>query len=295
MSGQPQRNLIPYLTPDAPVGVFDSGVGGLTVLRDLLRELPDERYVFFGDTGNCPYGVRPESEIIQLSLNGAAFLLGRGVKLIVVACNTASSAAIASLRVAHPEVKFIAVVPPVKPAVSMTRVGRVAVAATNSAARSEYLRGLIRQFAQGVEVYPVGCQSLVTLAEAGKLDGPEVEREIRRSIEPLLAKGIDVLSLGCTHFPAMRPVFERVVGPGVQVIDSGAAVALQTRRVLTQQGLLAAPDRGPAAEPRAPRPDDEFWRSGTDTAFERVASLLLGGSVEARYAADMLWPPESAV
>jgi len=277
------------------VGVFDSGVGGLTVLRDLLRELPDERYVFFGDTGNCPYGVRPESEIIQLSLNGTAFLLERGVKLIVVACNTASSAAIATLRAEHPEVEFVAVVPPVKPAAELSRVKRIAVAATNSAARSAYLRGLIHEFAKGVEVYPVGCQPLVTLAEAGRLDGPEVEREIRQRIEPLLAKGIDVLALGCTHFPAMRPVFERVVGPGVQVIDSGAAVARRTRDVLTLHGLLAASDRGPAAEPRAPRPDDEFWRSGTETSFEEVASLLLGGPVEARYAADMLWPPESAV
>ena len=304
MSGQAQRRLSPLRipripsqppTPDAPVGVFDSGVGGLTVLRELLRELPDERYVFFGDTGNCPYGVRSEAEITQLSLNGAAFLLERGAKLIVVACNTASSAAIHTLRATYPQVKFIAVVPAVKPAAEMTRVGRVAVAATNAAARSDYLRGLIRQFAQGVEVYPVGCQSLVSLAEAGQLDGPEVEREIRRSIEPLLAKGIDVLSLGCTHFPAMRPVFERVVGPSVRVIDSGAAVARQTRRVLTQQGLLTMLDTGPADEPRTPRSDDEFWRSGENTSFEQVASLLLGAPVEARYAADMLWPPASAV
>jgi glutamate racemase len=270
-------------------------VGGLTVLRDLLRELPDERYVFFGDTGNCPYGVRSQAEITQLSLNGVAFLLERGVKLIVVACNTASSAAIHVLRATYPQIKFVAVVPAVKPAAELTRVGRVAVAATNSAARSDYLRGLIAEHAQGVEVYPVGCQTLVALAEAGQLDGPEVEREIRQGIEPLLAKGIDVLALGCTHFPAMRAAFERVAGPGVQVIDSGAAVARQTRRVLTEQGLLAAPDAGPAKEPRALRSDDEFWRSGENTSFEQVASLLLGGPVTARYAADMLWPPASAV
>lgn len=294
MSDERRRGVRPQPTPNAPVGVFDSGVGGLTVLRDLLRELPDERYIFFGDTGNCPYGVRPESEIIELSLNGAAFLLERGAKVIVVACNTASSAAIHALRATWPEVKFIAVVPAVKPAVEMTHVGRVAVAATNSAAQSAYLRGLIEQFGEGVEVYPVGCQRLVTLAEEGKLDGPEVEREIRRHIEPLLAKGIDVLALGCTHFPAMRPAFERVVGPGVRVIDSGAAVARQTRRVLTQQGLLSPEDRGPADEPRLPRPDDEFWRSGPNPAFEEVATLLLGAPVVAHYAPEMIWTPESA-
>jgi glutamate racemase len=239
--------------------------------------------------------VRSQAEITQLSLNGAAFLLEQGAKLIVVACNTASSAAIGALRAAYPQVKFIAVVPPVKPAAALTRVGRVAVAATNSAARSDYLRGLIARFAQGIEVYPVGCQSLVTLAEAGQLDGSEVEREIRQSLEPLLAKGIDVLALGCTHFPAMRPVFERVVGPDVLVIDSGAAVARQTRRVLVEQRLLAAPNSGPADAPRLPRPDDEFWRSGTSASFEQVAARLLGAPVAGRYAADMLWPPASAV
>ncbi len=284
-----------FMRPDAPVGVFDSGVGGLTILRDLLRELPGERYVYFGDTGNCPYGVRSQAEITQLSLNGAAFLLERGVKLIVVACNTASSAAIHVLRATYPQIKFIAVVPAVKPAAKLTHTGKVAIAATDAAARSDYLRGLIAQFAQGIEVYPVGCQTLVALAEAAQLDGPEVEREIRQSIEPLLAKGIDVLALSCTHFPAMRPVFERVVGSGVQVIDSGAAVALQTRRMLTEQGLLAEPDGGPAPEPRLPHRGDEFWRSGTSPSFEQVAARLLGAPVEGRYAANMLWPPASAV
>ncbi len=136
-----------------PVGIFDSGVGGLTILRELLRELPSERYVYFGDTGNCPYGVRPQEEITQLSLNAAAFLLDRGAKLIVVACNTASSAAIHVLRKTYPQTKFIAVVPAVKPAAAMTHTGRVAVAATNSSAQSDYLRGLITQFANGAEVY----------------------------------------------------------------------------------------------------------------------------------------------
>ena len=163
-------------------GIFDSGVGGLTILRELLRELPSERYVYFGDTGNCPYGVRPQDEITQLSLNAAAFLLDRGAKLIVVACNTASSAAIHVLRKTYPQIKFIAVVPAVKPAAAMTHTGRVAVAATNSSAQSDYLRGLITQFANGAEVYPVGCQRLVALAEEGLLDGPEVERQIRADI-----------------------------------------------------------------------------------------------------------------
>ncbi len=272
----------------APVGVFDSGVGGLTILRDLLRELPGERYVYFADTGNCPYGVRPQEEIAQLSLNAAAFLIDRGAKLIVVACNTASSAAIHVLRKAYPQIKFIAVVPAVKPAAAMTRTGRIAVAATNSSAKSDYLRGLINQFAEGVEVYPVGCQRLVALAEEGLLDGPEIERQIRADIGPLLARDIDVLTLGCTHFPAMRAAFERVCGPGVRVIDSGEAVARQTRRVLREQGLLATPDNAPLATPRSLTSADEFWRSGPDGAFDRVAAAILGGAPKSRFAEGML-------
>ena len=274
--------------PPAPVGVFDSGVGGLTILRDLLRELPSERYVYFGDTGNCPYGVRPQSEIAQLALNAAEFLIAHGAKLIVVACNTASSAAIHTVRAAYPQLKFIAVVPAVKPAAAMTTSGRVAIAATESAAGGDYLRTLIAQFASGVEVFPVGCQRLVALAEQGVLDGPEVEAQIRADLGPALARGVDVVALGCTHFPAMRAAFERVCGPGVAVIDSGAAVARQTRRMLVHEGLLATPDAGPLAAPRALTEADAFWVSGAGEAFDRVVAAILGPAPAARYAEGML-------
>lgn len=288
-AGQNGHSPTPIVSASqAPVGVFDSGVGGLTILRELLRELPAERYIFFGDTGNCPYGVRSQEEIAQLSLNAAKFLLDHGAKVIVVACNTASSAAIHTVRAAFPRVKFIAVVPAVKPAAAMTRAGRVAVAATESSARSAYLRGLITQFAGGAEVYPVACQRLVALAEEGLLDGPEVERQIHADLDPLLARGIDVLALGCTHFPAMRAAFERVCGPGVRVIDSGAAVARQTRRVLREQGLLRAADTGPLDAPRPLTAADEFWRSGADGAFDQVAAAILGGAPHSRLAKDML-------
>jgi glutamate racemase len=284
----------PECSPDtatlpAPVGVFDSGVGGLTILGDLLRELPSERYIYFGDTGNCPYGVRPQSEIAQLSLNAAGFLIEHGAKLIVVACNTASSAAIHVLRAAHPELKFIAVVPAVKPAAAMTTTGRVAIAATESAAGGDYLRGLIAQFAHGIEVYPVGSQRLVALAEQGILDGPEVEEQIRADLGPSLARGVDVVALGCTHFPAMRAAFERVCGPGVAVIDSGAAVARQTRKMLVHEGLLATPDTGPLTSPRALTSDDEFWRSGGEGAFDQVVAAILGPAPESRFAEGMLY------
>jgi glutamate racemase len=277
------------LAANRPIGVFDSGVGGLTILRELLRELPDERYVYFGDTGNCPYGVRAEEEIQALSVASANFLLERGAKLIVVACNTASVSALATLRVTF-DTPFVGVVPAVKPAAEQTRTKRVGVASTEASAKGGYLQRLIRDHADGVEVLPVGCPRLVTLAEEGKLDGAEVEATVRGYIQPLLDRGIDILVLGCTHFPAMRPVFERVAGPEVAVIDSGAAIARQTRRVLTERGWLAT--ERPALEVSRPlTSSDEFWHSGDQGQFERVASALTSEPITARRAHVALLTP----
>src|SRR5689334_16908549 len=178
----------------APVGVFDSGVGGLTILRDLLRELPSERFVYFGDTGNCPYGVREEEEIQRLALAGARLLLEQGAKIIVVACNTASVSALAELRAAY-TVPFVGVVPAVKPAAERTRVGKVGIASTEASARGTYLKRLIADHANGVRVFAQGCPDLVTLAEAGTLDGPEAEAAVRAYVQPMLDAGIDQLVL----------------------------------------------------------------------------------------------------
>ncbi|MBF6590767.1 MAG: glutamate racemase [Ktedonobacterales bacterium] len=277
---------------EAPIGVFDSGVGGLTVLRELLRELPDERYLYFGDTGNCPYGVRSVDQIQRLSLTAAHFLVERQAKLVVVACNTASVSARTQLRAAFP-VPFVVVVPAIKPAAAMTYSGHVGIAATEASARGDYLRTLVREHARGVDVLAVGCPQLVRLAEAGVLTGPDVEAAIRESIQPMLDAGIDVLVLGCTHFPAMRDAFERVVGPAVRVIDSGAAIARQARRVLDRAGLLAPSTTGPLATPRPLTAEDTLWCSGDLPAFERAASAILDAPVRAHVALGMLVPSDT--
>lgn len=280
----------------APVGVFDSGVGGLTVLGELLRELPDERYLYFGDTGNCPYGPRGKDEIVTLSLAAGRWLLERGAKIIVVACNTASVWARDELRqqLGNPAgVEVVAVVPPVKPAARETRRRIIGVVATEAAAKGEHVRELIEQFAPDMEVYTRGCPELVRLVEAGVLEGPEAEAAVRAEIGPMLERGIDVLVLGCTHFPAMRAAFERVAGPSVEVIDSGAAIAQRVRYLLARDGLLAPPGVT-ADEPRAPAERDEFWCSGDAARFSRVASAILGHPVAARYAEGMLLAPTHA-
>src|SRR5690242_1781399 len=277
---------------NAPIGVFDSGVGGLTILKELLRELPDERFIYYGDTGNCPYGVRSIMEIQGLAQNAARFLLDRGAKIIVVACNTASVSALANLRETF-ATPFVGVVPAIKPAAALTQSGHVGVAATEASAHGDYLRQLIADHANGVTVHAVGCPRLVLLAEKGVLDGSEAEATIRDYVDPMLDAGIDVLVLGCTHFPAMRDAFVRVVGPEVVVIDSGAAIARQTRRLLTERGWLKG-QGSLANEPRALTTADDLWCSGDTEQFARVAGAILGMSVDVRGAPEMVSPSPRA-
>ncbi|HVB61261.1 MAG TPA: glutamate racemase [Ktedonobacteraceae bacterium] len=259
----------------APIGVFDSGAGGLTVLSALRAELPREHYIYLGDTAHIPYGQRSDAEITELSIQGCHFLVEQGVKMIVVACNTASQAALATLRATF-SIPFVGVVPAVKPAARMTRKGRIGVAATNQASRATYLRHLIDEYADGIAVYAVGCPELVTLVERGELDGPVVEETVRQALLPILREDIDVLALGCTHFPALRPVIERVAGSRVQVIDSGAAVARRAHDVLDAEALLQPSNNGALAAGEL-----RVWCSGDPAAFSAVASKILGYPVVA--------------
>ena len=259
----------------APIGVFDSGAGGLTILSALRQELPQENYSYIGDTAHCPYGVRSDAEIAELTTNACRFLTQQGVKLIVIACNTASQAALNIVRSTF-DVPFVGVVPAVKPAARATRHGRIGVAATNQAVKAAYLHHLIEDFAAGVQVYAVGCPELVTLVEQGELDGPGVEKTLQHVLHPLLTKNVDVLVLGCTHFPAMRSAIEHVVGKHVLVIDSGAAVARRTRAVLETEALV----RPVNAETKGGTLN--VWCSGDAEAFSDVASKVLGYPVVAR-------------
>lgn len=261
----------------APIGVFDSGAGGLTILSALRQELPYESYIYFGDTAHCPYGTRSDAEIIELSIQANRFLIEQGVKLIVVACNTASQAALNSLRATFPSVHFVGVVPAVKPAARATKRGRIGIAATNQAAKALYLQQLIDEFAGGIQAYAVGCPELVTLVERGELDGPVVEETVRQALQPILTEGVDVIVLGCTHFPALRPVIERVASNHVQIIDSGSAIARRTHAVLDAERMIH-----PTNSSHAHTGELEVWCSGDPRVFSSVASKLLGYSVVAQ-------------
>ncbi len=267
-----RERALPTRTAEAPIGVFDSGVGGLTILTMLRQELPHEHYIYIGDTAHVPYGQRSDSEITELSIAAVRFLVEQGVKLVVVACNTASQAALNTLRATF-NIPIIGVVPAVKPAARATRTGRVGVAATNQAAKATYLRHLIDEFADGIQVFAVGCPELVVLVEDGIFDGPVAEHTVRHALQPLFEADVDVIVLGCTHFPAMRPLIERVAGKHIQIIDSSAAIARRTHSVLDAEGLMHSTN-----EPG----QLEVWCSGDPTAFTHVASKLLGYPVLAR-------------
>jgi glutamate racemase len=221
---------------DAPIGVFDSGLGGLSVVREVRALVPAEHLIYYADSAYCPYGTRAPGEIASRCLAIGDELVALGVKAIILACNTACAVALAELRT-RLDVPIVGLEPAVKPATRLTRTQRVAVLATPRTVASERLANLIRNYATGVEVSAVPAPGLVELVEAGETGGPGVRRLLRPLLEPLLAWDVDVVVLGCTHYPFLRAEIERIVGPGVRVLDSGEAIARRTRAVLDERGL----------------------------------------------------------
>lgn len=226
------------MTARDPIGVFDSGVGGLSVALELRARLPHEHIVYVADSAYCPYGGRPLEEIRDRSLRVGRFLLSHGAKVIVVACNSASAAALEALRDELP-VPIVGMEPAVKPAAATTRLGRVGVMATSATLSAERFDRLMASHAEHVQVFPQPCPGLVDLVEQGKTDGEEVGAALEEILRPLRDAEVDTVVLGCTHYPFLREAIGRVLGPGVTLIDTGAAVARQTERVLAAAGALA--------------------------------------------------------
>ncbi len=231
------------MSDGAAIGVFDSGVGGLSVLREIVRQMPYQEVLYFADTAHVPYGDRPVAEIRAFAQAITAFLIKQGAQVIVVACNTASAAALHDLRRRF-SVPIVGMEPAVKPAAALSRNGRVGVIATRTTFQGKLFADLVARFAQGTTVHTRACPGLVELVEAGRLCGTEAETQVRRCLAPLLAAGVDSLVLGCTHYPFLRPVIERVVGPDVTILDPAPAVARQTGRVLARLGGLRDKGRG---------------------------------------------------
>jgi len=252
---------------ERPVGVFDSGIGGLSVLRAMRELMPEEPVIYFGDQGHVPYGLRSLEQVREFSEAITRFLLDYDAKLIVVACNTASAAALHYLRDKFPDVSFVGMEPAVKPAVEHTRSGSVGVLATPATFQGALYASVLERFANGVQILQDTCPGLVTEIEKGNLDGRRTREILEDALRPMLDRGIDTVVLGCTHYPFVIPLIEQIVGENVRVIDPAPSVAKQAKRLVAAGGM-----KNPVGE----RAEIRFYTSGDVVSFGTLLPKLLG-------------------
>jgi glutamate racemase len=225
------------------IGIFDSGVGGLSVLRSVIGVLPHHSIIYVADQAHVPYGRRPLEEVQAFSFEITRWLLKQGCSEIIVACNTASAVALHELRKAFPEIPFVGMEPAVKPAAEQTHSGVVGVIATPATFQGALYASVVERFASEVTVLEDTCPGLVEEIEAGHLDGPQTRQILEKALKPMLAKGIDTVVLGCTHFPFVIPLIEQITGPNVRVIDPAPAVARQAARLFPEEAHHPTTDK----------------------------------------------------
>ncbi len=255
-----------------PIGLFDSGVGGLSVWRAVVERLPNEATIYFADSAHCPYGPRPTEEVKALSTVITRFLLSQECKLIVVACNTASAAALDFLR-AEFDVPIVGMEPAIKPAAEQTQTGHVGVLATAGTLQGNLFQNTSRHYGNGVQVHEQVGEGLVEQVEAGRLDSPETEALLRQYLNPMLAAGVDRIALGCTHYPLLIPLIEQIVAGRAVVIDPAHAVARQVARVLEKHNLAAT-------IPADVIPVHKFYSTGSSGLLQNLVEKLTGRRVE---------------
>jgi glutamate racemase len=251
------------------IGVFDSGVGGLSVWREIARQLPHEDILYLADQAHVPYGFRSLQEVRGFSEGVTCFLLEQGAKIIVVACNAASAAALHHLRETFPDTPIVGMEPALKPAVERTKTGVVGVLATQATFQGELFASLMERYSRDVRVVTQVGVGLVEAVEAGAWDLCETESLLRECLTPLVAAGADQLVLGCTHYPFLRPAIERILEDSMAVIDPAPAVARQTARVLAQLGIEANHQRAGA---------HTFCTSGDEVHFAAMIERMLSPS-----------------
>jgi glutamate racemase len=272
-----------HISPTSPIGIFDSGVGGLSVLRAIRTQMPEESVIYVGDQGHIPYGPRPMEQIRNFSEAITGFLLEQNAKVIVVACNTASAAALKYLRETFPNVPFVGMEPAVKPAAEHTQTGKVGVLATPATFQGALYASVVERFANGVELLQNTCSGLVQQIEQGNVKGEETRRILEEALLPMLEKDIDTVVLGCTHYPFVIPLIQQIVGEKVRVIDPAPSVAKQVRRVLETTALKNASDV---------QGDVKFYTSGDPVELKALLPLLLGESGEVK---QILWEDDLKV
>jgi glutamate racemase len=265
----------PVLDSSRAIGVFDSGVGGLTVLRALCDELPCEQFVYLGDTARLPYGTKSADTVVRYALQAADTLVGRGIKALIVACNTVSAVALPAMRDRYANLALIGVVEPgAEAAVAATRNGCIAVIGTEATVRGGAYQRAIARRRPDATVSALACQLFVALAEEGWTDGVVVRAIAQRYLAPLFGPA-DTLVLGCTHFPALRPAIREVVGDQVTIVDSAATTARAAHRLLQQGGLLRA-------QQVAPAPELSFLATDSVARFASIGSRFLARDIDAQ-------------
>ncbi|MFY9249637.1 MAG: glutamate racemase [Vulcanococcus sp.] len=269
----------------APIGLFDSGVGGLSIWRQVVHALPSESLLYVADQANVPYGHRSADEIQANSLGIADHLVAQGCKAIVVACNTASAVALEPLRQRFPQLPILGLEPAVKPAVQLTRSGVVGVMATPATFQGQLYRATVGRYATAVQVVEQVCVGLAELVEQGDLEGPDCDARLMGYLQPMLDAGADTIVLGCTHYPFVIESIRRLVGPAMAVLDPAPAVARHLADVLGQAGLLATDPAG-ALAPR-------FATTADPLAFNRALSRLVGVSSSSQALTWQLGPDQT--
>jgi len=264
----------------APIGIFDSGVGGLSVLRSIRQNLPYEDIIFIADQKHVPYGPRPIEQVRDFAENISRFLLARNAKLIVVACNAASAAGLYHLRETFPDIPFVGMEPAIKPAAAYSRRGVVGVLATPATFQGELYASVVARFAKDVSVLQDTCPGLVSQIEKGELDSPVTRAILESALQPMKAQGVDQIVIGCTHYPFVMPLIQEIVGPHVGVIDPAPAVARQTGYLLKSRGLL-----NQAQSPG----ETQYFTTGDPAGLEALLPKLIGAASPVH---QLLWNHE---
>lgn len=221
-----------------PIGFLDSGVGGLSVLREAVKLMPNEHYIYFGDSKNAPYGVKKVEEVKDLTYKAVEFLINKGAKAIVIACNTATSAAVASLRITYPSIPIVGIEPAVKPAVELERKGSIIIMATPMTLKEKKFKHLISKYEDRADIVSMPCPELVEYVESGNTKGDDVREYLEKKFEAYNKDGIAAVVLGCTHYPFVKDIIKEVVGEEIPVIDGGLGTSKELRRQLKELDLL---------------------------------------------------------
>lgn len=246
-----------------PIGVFDSGVGGLSVLKELKKLLPEENYIFVADQLNVPYGEKTQKELENITLKICNFFLSKNAKLIVAACNTATCYALEHLR-ANINIPIIGTVPAVKPAAEKSKKKSIGIISTPATSKSKYLKNLVKTYAKNTRVENIGCFGLENAVEKGEINTLGVKNLLVEYLAPIRKSGADVIVLGCTHYPFLKSQIKKIVGKNVQLIDSGKAIASHTKNTLGNLNLLNKVSG-----------KTEYFTTGNPELFSKIASTLL--------------------